>query len=119
MLYFTHISLRYEDLVNVHNTGLVVRDLSIRYKVSARLGDEITISVNVAPSPSMIRIPIESEFVRVRDGVVLATALVTLAPIDAKTGKLRREWPEVLTSALGEVRKAVRERERGKGIEKG
>lgn len=103
-----HVSLPYEDLVNIHHTALVVRDLSIRYRKPALLGDEITVSVKLVSSPSMIRIAIESEIVRERDSVLLATAVVTIAPINTKTGTVRREWPDVLTRALGSVLETAR-----------
>lgn len=97
--YLNFIDLPYEQLVQVHHTELVVRDLNVRYLSPARLGDELFITISLQYD-GKVRIPIQSEFIKANDGTVFATAQVTLAAIDMTTGKLRRKWPQVLTDAI-------------------
>lgn len=97
--YLTFCAIPYEDLVEIHDTELVVRDLSIRYVRAARMGDVLDVSVRQGENTKM-RIEMVSEFVRVSDGVVCAKASVTLVPVIARTGKMRRSWPDVLEKAL-------------------
>lgn len=100
MLYLKHMHLPYEELVVEHNTELIVRDLQLRYFAAAKLGDEVLVTIRVAASDSKVRIPIESDFIRVADGKTCATSLVTIVPVDAKTGRPRRVWPQPLTDSM-------------------
>jgi len=98
--YLSHVNVPYEELVDVHRTELVVRDLTIRYQVPPRMGDDVLVSIVMPDVKGKVRIPIHSQFIREADGVVCATAQVTLAPVDVDSGKLKRLWPDVLTKAL-------------------
>lgn len=100
MRYLKHMRLPYEELVVEHNTELIVRDLQLRYLAPAKLGDELLVTIRVAASDSKVRIPIESQFLRVADGKMCATSTVTIVPVDAKTGRPRRVWPQPLTDSL-------------------
>lgn len=91
----------YDTLVRDDRTELVVASLEVRYVTAAKMGDAVNVHVRLAKGPGKrVRLPMESEFVRVKDGKVLAEALVTLAPIDADSGRLKRVWPQSLQDAL-------------------
>lgn len=102
-MYLSHVQLPYNELVIEHGTELVVRDLALRYLAPAKLGDEVEISVRIEPSDSKVRIPISSTMVRTKDGTTCATALVTLVPVDAANGRVRRDLPEPLVELVREA----------------
>lgn len=107
--YLKHMNLPYDELVIAHKTELVVRDLQLRYLSPAKLGDDVLVTIRVAPTDSKVRIPIESEFVKVDNGKVCATALVTIVAVDVNTGRPRRVWPQPLTDSMRGVLDAARE----------
>lgn len=107
--YLKHMQLPYDELVVTHNTELVVRDLQLRYLSPAKLGDDVLVTIRVAATDSKVKIPIESEFVRVEDGKTCATAMVTIVAVDASTGRPRRAWPKPLTDSMRGAMDAARE----------
>lgn len=98
--YLSYRNLPYDELVSVHNTELIVRDVSIRYTSPARLGDEIEVTILLADERNKVRLTIFTEFIRQSDKQICASAKIVVVPIDAKTGKVRRVWPERLREAL-------------------
>lgn len=96
----------YEILVRDHATEFVVHELSVKYLSPARMGDEIAVTVDLAPPECSVRIPVESKFIKLADDTILATALVKLVAIDTATGRPRRKIPGALREAFEGVRKA-------------
>lgn len=86
--------------MHIHRTELPVRDLSIRYLHPARHGEQIRVTVRLAQPINKVRIVILSEFIRVKDDKLCATASVTIVPVDSVTGKVHRAWPAALKEAL-------------------
>lgn len=92
--YFADIGIDYSALVNESRVELVVAGLSLRYIRPAKHGEEVTLTQRLAyEQSSRVRMITESTFHRSKDGVLLATASVTVSPIDARTGRIVRKWP--------------------------
>lgn len=98
--YLSYRKFPYEELLSKHHTELVVRDISIRYLSPARLGDTLKVTIRLANEPNKVRITIFSDFVRESDNQLCASAKVIVVPVDSETGKIRRAWPQPLTTAL-------------------
>lgn len=97
--WLSHHGVPYANLVRDDLTELVVAEMNIRYRTPGLMGERVRISV--VPEPTRgVRLSITSEMKRTSDSVVLATAQVTLAPVDAATGKLRRKLPPALKQLL-------------------
>lgn len=102
MNYFIGRNMPYQRLMNKHRIELPVKHVSMEYLRPARLGDEVKIIIRLGEPVTKVRVTVLSQFVRVEDNEVLATASVTIVPIDCDTGKIRRVWPEELTNAFFE-----------------
>lgn len=100
--YFIGRNLPYQRLMNMHRIELPVKHVSMEYLRPARLGDQVKIIIRLGEPVTKVRVTVLSEFVRVEDNEILATASVTIVPIDCDTGKIRRVWPEELTNAFFE-----------------
>eukprot|EP00171_Calliarthron_tuberculosum_P015748 IDg15748t1 len=95
------VGLRYDVLVRDNKTHLVVSDLLLRFRSPARMGDVINVSVELQPQPRRsVRLVVHSAMSRVDDGALLATADVTLAPVNTESGLLRRRLPATLAEIL-------------------
>jgi acyl-CoA thioester hydrolase len=95
------IDVHYDKLVSDTRLELVVTSLNIRYARAARMGDLVTLTQRFAmESSSRVRLVTKSTFTREDDGASLATAEVTVTPINIDTGKVVRRWPESLEVAV-------------------
>jgi acyl-CoA thioester hydrolase len=95
------IDVHYDKLVSDTRLELVVTSLNIRYARAARMGDLVTLTQRFAmESSSRVRLLTKSTFTREDDGASLATAEVTVTPINIDTGKVVRRWPESLEVAV-------------------
>jgi acyl-CoA thioester hydrolase len=95
------IDVHYDKLVSDTRLELVVTSLNIRYARAARMGDLVTLTQRFAmESSSRVRLVTKSTFTREDDGASLATAEVTVTPINIDTGKAVRRWPESLKVAV-------------------
>lgn len=102
MEYLSWVGIPYGELVRDHRIELVVTELSVRYRQPARLGDRLDVSVLLDLERAKgVRIPLHSALTR-DDGAVLATADVTLAPINADSGRLLRRLPPRVRTAIFE-----------------
>lgn len=98
--YLQFRNLPYEQLMQIHRTELPVRDMSIKYSHPARHGDDIKVTVRLGHPINKVRLVILSDFIRIKDNKLVASASVTVVPMDIDSGKLRRKWPSALTHAL-------------------
>jgi acyl-CoA thioester hydrolase len=95
------IDVHYDKLVSDTRLELVVTSLNIRYARAARMGDLVTLTQRFAmESSSRVRLVTKSTFTCEDDGASLATAEVTVTPINIDTGKVVRRWPESLEVAV-------------------
>ncbi len=99
VLWLRNIGVNYDELVNEQFTELVVSELNVRYRAPGRMGDVVQISVEPERGRG-VRLPIKCDLTKVENGLVLATADVTLAPVSTKNGKLCRRLPASLIEAL-------------------
>jgi acyl-CoA thioester hydrolase len=99
--HLAEIDVRYDKLVSDTRLELVVTSLNIRYARAARMGDHVTLTQRFAmESSSRVRLVTKSTFTRDGDGASLATAEVTVTPINIDTGKVVRRWPDSLQVAV-------------------
>lgn len=97
--WLAHHGTPYHALVRDELTELVVAELNIRYRTPGLMGECVRISV-VPENTRGVRISLTSEMKRTSDNALLATASVTLAPVNTETGKLRRKLPHAITQLL-------------------
>jgi acyl-CoA thioester hydrolase len=88
--------LNFGDLVAA-GCDLPVVDLSIRYQKPVFLGEEILVKARPRPRQG-VRLVWDYELTR--QGEIVCTAMVALAPLERRTGKLYRRLPPLLAQAL-------------------
>ena len=77
---------------------LMVVDLQIRYLQALAHGEAVELHSWLQPH-SGVRLPFMTRFIKA-DGALAAEAVVTLALVDRRRGRLQRERPEALEQAL-------------------
>ena len=88
--------LNFGDLVAA-GCDLPVVDLTIRYQKPVFLGEEILVKARPRPRQG-VRLVWDYELTR--QGEIVCTAMVALAPLERRTGKLFRRLPPLLAQAL-------------------
>ncbi|OUW28115.1 MAG: thioesterase [Synechococcus sp. TMED169] len=89
--------LAYAEL-SAHGLELMVVDLQLRYLKALHHGEVVELHSWLQPQ-SGVRLPFLTRFIKA-DGALAAEALVTLALVDRQRGRLQRQPPSMLASAL-------------------
>ncbi len=96
------------DLEKMHNSGDVmpVVDLNVKYKVSARLDDILTIETSIVEcGPTKVKF--YQEIKDKNTGVLNVIAEITCVAVDTNTGKMYRRLPDYLMDACSKSLSAV------------
>ena len=97
VLALAEAGLAYAEL-SAQGLELMVVDLQIRYVQALAHGEAVELRSWLQPQTG-VRLPFMTRFIKA-DGALAAEAVVTLALVDRRRGRLQRERPQALEQAL-------------------
>ena len=97
VLALAEAGLAYAEL-SAQGLELMVVDLQIRYVQALAHGEAVELRSWLQPQTG-VRLPFMTRFIKA-DGALAAEAVVTLALVDRRRGRLQREQPQALEQAL-------------------
>ena len=97
VLALAEAGLAYAEL-SAQGLELMVVDLQIRYVQALAHGEAVELRSWLQPQAG-VRLPFMTRFIKA-DGALAAEAVVTLALVDRRRGRLQREQPQALEQAL-------------------
>ena len=97
VLALAEAGLAYAEL-SAQGLELMVVDLQIRYVQALAHGEAVELRSWLQPQTG-VRLPFMTRFIKA-DGALAAEAVVTLALVDCRRGRLQRERPQALEQAL-------------------